>query len=573
MQKTGVLRTMDAWCLVAALCLVFAPFDGARANAKPPETAEALIYSTMPSTAAHRPEMAMDGDARSYFKSVYGMSDGDDFVILFSQPIPLESLHITTGDNDSQDTLTDGTVEIAPDAVHYSKAAAFDKDGVADTALHGKLVQALRIRVDTGKSAPALVIREIAIKSSTRISHIQWGPGRGFVDISQAPDLADWARTAERQMESFWADTAALLYSDDFITPNAVNVVYRTGPDVTAVAATGGGVMTVNSKWCRAHPEDTGLTVHETAHVIQSTPYDPVWLVEGIADYIRWIKFEPEHYQPRIDTRTATYHDSYRTTATFLAWCELHYDSRLVTKLNHDVRFGTYRKDLFKRYCGKDVDTLWAEFATAYNSNPAGIITRPVAPGDRPRPLPTVRAGSSMPADLSAAFNTQGIVADGAQFSGASGFDSGGAAYSAALLGATLAWKEVQFHVGPANAANVATCQGQIIALPTGNYASLWLLGAAVEGGQMAQTFTVTYTDGTTATLIQNLSDWFQPQSFPGESRAVKMAYRNMANGVKDGRTFYAYSYGFSLDSTRAVKSLTLPNNANIKLVAITVAN
>ena len=32
----------------------------------------------------------------------------------------------------------------------------------------------------------------------------------------------------------------------------------------------------------------------------------------------------------------------------------------------------------------------------------------------------------------------------------------------------------------------------------------------------------VTYTDGTTQKLVQNFSDWFQPQSFPGESRAVK---------------------------------------------------
>jgi hypothetical protein len=329
--------------------------------------------------------MAIDGDPNSYFKSVYGMSDGDEFLILLSRPIPMQALHITTGDSENRDLLTDGGVETSPDAVHYTRVAVFDNAGVADATLKNRPVQALRIRLNPGKDVPALVVREITLKSRVTISHIQWGPGRGFVDISQAPDLAEWARRAEQQMESFWANTAALLYSDGFITPNAVHVVYRTGPDVTAVAGTSGGVITVNSKWCRAHPEDTGLTVHETAHVIQSTPYDPVWMVEGIADYIRWIKFEPEHYRPRINTRTATYHDSYRTTATFLAWCELHYDSRLVTKLNQDIRFGTYSNDLFKRYCGKDVDTLWAEFVAAYQADPTHIITRPVAAADRPR--------------------------------------------------------------------------------------------------------------------------------------------------------------------------------------------
>jgi hypothetical protein len=558
---------------IMTACLLFFFFGGVRAAGQTSATVEALIYSTMPSTAAHRPEMAIDGDPNSYFKSVYGMSDGDDFLILLSRPIPLQSLHITTGDVENQDLFTDGVVETAPDAVHYSKAAAFDSAGVADASLDNRPVQALRIRLNRGKGVPALVVREIALKSPIKISHSQYGPGRGFYDVSLMPELAEWARKAEQQMEAFWADTAALLYSDGFITPNAVNVVYRTGPGVTDVAATGGGVMTVNTKWCSAHPEDTGLTVHETAHVIQSCPYNPVWLVEGIADYIRWIKFEPEHYRPRINTRTATYHDSYRTTATFLAWCELHYDSRLVTKLNHDVRFGTYNKELFKRYCGKDVDTLWAEFIAAYQADPATIITPPIAAADRPRKLPEVKAGSSVPVDLATAFNIEGVTSDGTTFRDTSGFDEGGAAYSASLLTATTTWKGIEFHLGRANAANTVACRGQVIALPAGSDASLWLLGAGVEGSQMAQTFTVTYTDGTTERLIQNLSDWFVPQSFPGESRAFKMAYRNMANGVKDARTFYVYSYGFTLNGAKIVKSITLPDNPNVKLLAITLAN
>src|SRR5579871_3276443 len=233
MKQTGRLGPIDAvWRLAAALFLMLAFPGGARTDTPPAKTAEALIYSTMPSTSAHRPEMAMDGDLNSYFKSVNGMSDGDDFIILLSRPIPLQSLRITTGDNDHQDTLTEGYVETSADAVHYSKAAAFDKEGVVDATLRGRPVQALRIRVDRGKSAPALVVREIALKSPVQVSHVQYGPGRGFIDLSQAPDLVEWARKAEQQMESFWPDTAALLYSSGFITPNAVNVVYRTGPGV-----------------------------------------------------------------------------------------------------------------------------------------------------------------------------------------------------------------------------------------------------------------------------------------------------------------------------------------------------
>ena len=532
---------------------------------------DALIYSTMPSVAAHRPEMALDGDPQTYFRSLYGMDDGDDFWVILSRAVPVQSLRVVTGDAQNQDTLTNAVLETSPDAVHYSPAASFGADGVASAA-GTRLVRAIRIRMKPDANVPSLVIREISVVGPVKIAHAMLGAGRGFVDISQAPDLSVWAATAEKQMEESWPDTEALLYSDKFIPPNAVNVVYKTGPGVTGVAATGGGVMTVNSAWCRAHPDDTGLTVHETAHVIQAySAYNPVWLVEGIADYIRWIRFEPQNYTARINPKTATYHDSYRTTATFLGWCELHYDSRLTTKLSQNVRFGTYKPSLFKDYTGKDVDTLFAEFLADYQRDPAMIITPPAAAADLPRVLPVVTAGSGVPVPLTTAFNAVGITSDSSRFALTSGFDGGGTAYSGASLGQSQTSQGVPFQIGLPDAPNTVSCRGQVLTLPAGSYSGLWLLGAAINGGQNAQTMTVTYTDGTTADLSQNFSDWFQPAHFPGESEAVKTAYRNGADGEKDPRTFYAYSYGFALNPQKTVKTLTLPDNDSVKILAVTL--
>lgn len=542
-------------------------------SATAPKGAEALLYSTMPSTFAHSPDMAMDKDPKSYFKTVYGMGDGDDFMVLLSQPVPVESLKVTTGDEEGQDILTDAFVDVSADGATYTKAGDFNAQGVMTASLSNKPVLAFRIRLNRRRSAPTLVIRDIEVKSSSPISHVQIGPGRGFADLSEAPDLADWAARGEAQMESYWFDTAAMLYSDKFITPNKINVVYKTGPGVTPVAATGGGVMTVNSKWCREHPEDTGLMVHEMAHAVQSMiAYNPVWLIEGIADYIRWVKFEPQNYKPRIDVNKATYKDSYRTTGTFLGWLELHYDPRLVTKLNHATRFGTYRESMFKEYCGKDVDTLWAEFIAAYKANPDTIITPKLAPADQPRVMPTVAANSSVSVDLSPFFDTVGIVSDGKRFDGSSGFDGGGAAYSSSLLGASPTYKNVQFTVGKPDVPNVVASKGKVIPLPAGSYKSIWLLGAAIEGSQVGQTMTITYTDGSTESLYQNFSDWFQPQRYPGEGRTTRMAYRNMGDGQKDPRIFYAYAYGFPLNGTKTVRSITLPNNEFVKIVGISLA-
>jgi hypothetical protein len=349
--------------------LLFSGTGTARVEAQAPQTVEADIFSTLPSTDTHRPEMALDGDPGTYFQSTRGMGRGDDFLVLFTSPIPVQSIKVTTGDDAKGGLFTQGLLETSSDGKTFTQAAAFGADGTAATTAAPGTVQAVRLTVPRGTRGGMLVIREITITTPVKITHIGWARGRGFYDVSQAPDVLPWAERAEKQMEEFWPNTEALLYSEGNIPPNMVNVVYRDGD---GVAATGGGVMTVNSKWCRAHPEDTGLTVHETAHVVQSYPgYGAGWLVEGIADYIRWCKFEPEHFHPRINPAKATYHDSYQTTAAFLLWCEQNYDSGLVTKLNRALRAGTFSIDMFKQYCGKDVDTLWAEFIKTLPPPPA----------------------------------------------------------------------------------------------------------------------------------------------------------------------------------------------------------
>jgi len=566
MNTSQLLRCFAA----AAFALAFAGHAIALSSTAAP--VEALIYSTMPSTTKHCPAMAMDGDTNSYFRSAYSMGDGDTFLVRLARAIPVESIQVQTGDPEGQDTAEGAIVETSPDGVAFERAGAVDKTGVAAAEMKSRLVSDLRIRLPRGTGLSALVIREITIRSSVKVEHVQAGPGRGFSDISQAPDLAKWAATAEKQMESFWSDTEAMLYSDGFIPPNMVNVIYRTGPGVTDVAATGGGVMTVNSKWCRAHDDDTGLTVHEMAHVVQAyAGYNPSWLVEGIADYIRWIKFEPQNYRPRINTQTATYHDAYRTTATFLGWCELHYDSKLVTKLSRDVRYEAYTKDRFKQYCGKDVDALWSEFIAQYNADPGHIIAPVLAEADKPRTLPEVEPNMAIPVDISKLFNAKGLYSDGDHFS-SGGLDGEGSAYSENLLGTAQTWKNVMFRLGPTGKDCAVSCKGQVVALPAGEYKSLWLLGAGIEGSQKSQKLLVTYSDGTAQEVTQSFSDWFEPKSFPGEVRAIKMGYRIIGDGNRDNRPFYLYGYGFTIAPGKSVKSLALPYNPYVKLFAITVA-
>ena len=171
--------------------------------------------------------------------------------------------------------------------------------------------------------------------------------------------------------------------------------------------------------------------------------------------------------------------------------------------------------------------------------------------------------------DLSSLFNRVGIVADGTTFAANSGLDGIGFALSANLLGTGLVADGTNFNLGTAGANNVVTANGQTIALPTTNAATLRLLATAVNGNQSDQSFVVTYTDGTQTTFTQSLSDWYTPQSYAGESVAATTNYRDTAGGGRDTRTFRVHAYTLRLDPSKQVRSLTLPNNSNVEVLAI----
>jgi hypothetical protein len=79
----------------------------------------------------------------------------------------------------------------------------------------------------------------------------------------------------------------------------------------------------------------------------------------------------------------------------------------------------------------------------------------------------------------------------------------------------------------------------------------------------------VSYSDGTTSTFTQSLSDWFTPQNYAGETAVLQMPYRIYSNGTVDNEPFYLYGYSFALNSAKTVQSLTLPNNRDVVALAV----
>jgi hypothetical protein len=183
-------------------------------------------------------------------------------------------------------------------------------------------------------------------------------------------------------------------------------------------------------------------------------------------------------------------------------------------------------------------------------------------------PAPPVPAMTSV--NLSAAFDTAGIISDGRSFVG--GLDGGGWACSANQLGPSRTVGNVPFTFGPANAPDVVSGGGKAIALPRGRFSRLHMLATGVGGHHPGQVFRLTYADGSFTTFVQSVSDWYAPQLFPGESVAVAMDHRNTSSGVPDNRPFYLYGYSFALDAGKAPAGLSLPAEPGVKVLALTLS-
>ena len=126
------------------------------------------------------------------------------------------------------------------------------------------------------------------------------------IDTSEVPEMNDWAENKLRPvLEEWYPQIVKMLPSDGFTAPQKFSVTFR--KDKKGVADTGGAAVNCAADWFKKNLEGEakGAVVHEMVHVVQQYgrarrggSRNPGWLVEGVADYIRWFKYEPESQRP-----------------------------------------------------------------------------------------------------------------------------------------------------------------------------------------------------------------------------------------------------------------------------------
>jgi Peptidase of plants and bacteria/F5/8 type C domain len=336
--------------------------------ADPPAKVSAVVESSLKSAGGNIRQFALDGDQNTYFASEGNPGKDDHFTIRFDEPVLLKSVDLRTGrPNLRDDVLIHGVVQTSTDGktfVDFGKLdPGFAADGTIFTVVLPVVKESLKvkaIRIHPSESKHPLVIREIKIESDPPIALFRY-PIEFTIDVTDEPAMKEWAEKVVRVCERQYAMINDELKSDGFKPATQVTMTLK--KDYKGIAATGGNRIVGSVKYFQDHPDDIGAMVHETVHVVQHyrTRNNPGWLVEGVADYVRFFKYEPGKIG-RINAERARYDGAYRVTAAFLNYVTEKYDKELVRKLNKAMREGEYKEDLWKeltKKTAKELDEEW----------------------------------------------------------------------------------------------------------------------------------------------------------------------------------------------------------------------
>lgn len=204
------------------------------------------------------------------------------------------------------------------------------------------------------------------------------GKYKFHLDVTAAGDLKGWSEEELIPVIQEWyPKIVEMLPSEGFQAASQVRLRYRTDMPAAVPASAGGSTVNLNTAWFRQHVrgEAKGCVIHELVHVVQAyqqgrrlnpeSPAVPGWLVEGLADYVRWFLYEPATGGALLSPKQlalARYDESYRVSANFLDWVVRTQDKDLIQKVNAAARSGKYDDSLWEIYTRKRLQDLAEEW-------------------------------------------------------------------------------------------------------------------------------------------------------------------------------------------------------------------
>jgi hypothetical protein len=190
------------------------------------------------------------------------------------------------------------------------------------------------------------------------------GSLRIAVDYTLAPELEAWIK--ERVLPVCTNEYSKVCQVLGVKPVGQRMLCMRLKTDMGGVpASAGGGTININAQWAgKNRDEAVGAVIHELAHIVQSYPGGaPGWLIEGIADYVRWFLYEPQTKGAQLTRHNidkARYDSSYRISANFIDWVIRTYDKdgTFLIKLNMALREKHYTDDFWQTMTCKSLSEL-----------------------------------------------------------------------------------------------------------------------------------------------------------------------------------------------------------------------
>jgi alpha-mannosidase len=171
------------------------------------------------------------------------------------------------------------------------------------------------------------------------------------------------------------------------------------------------------------------------------------------------------------------------------------------------------------------------------------------------------------------------------------GFDGKGDSLPAEMLPPEITFNDVHFRLAPAKTGtpDAVVPKGQVIKLPSGGFNRLYILAAAAQGDQMAKF------DVGTKSVELNIEDWGgfigqwddrqwssvdSAQDKYGEMSGLKPGYIKRAdlawycshhhNAAGENVAYsYSYLFAYGLDIPPGTKTVKLPDNGNVRILAM----
>jgi hypothetical protein len=288
---------------------------------------------------------------------------------------------ILVGWQDNADDEHGGIIQTSPDLLHWTTAGRFGPDAVHTTLSGLSDSTHYHVRVVAFNAAGSSMPSNTASTMTTPMH-------RGDRPIKQRMDDGDvyYERdifslvftSYESVTDSVLMDSVARRFFHvypqlvDRFNQHAPPKLYAVlDPGYQGVAAVNMTRIILSTNHFALYPHDLDVITHELMHVVQAYHKGelPAWLVEGMADYVRFIygvdnqrtgwklpEFSPfQHYT-----------DSYGITARFLLWLEQQYGTSLLDAIDAVLRDGNYSNVMWVEKTSLTIDQLWK----AYTSDP-----------------------------------------------------------------------------------------------------------------------------------------------------------------------------------------------------------